>query len=105
MLMSKMIFFTVVSFFFFRRAKDHEKFAQFAANVYETIKGLTLLSPLYIISTEVYTDICLKAVRDDGSFAGEDRREKRESNRSLIEKRYAHVTYPDDFYIRNLVVC
>ncbi|KMQ91499.1 cytoplasmic dynein 2 heavy chain 1-like protein [Lasius niger] len=76
-----------------RRAKDHEKFAQFAANVYETIKGLTLLSPLYIISTEVYTDICLKAVRDDGSFAGEDRREKRESNRSLIEKRLITLTF------------
>lgn len=73
----------------FRRAKDHEKFAQFAANVYETIQGLILLSSLYVISTEAYTDICLKAVQDDVSFTNEDR-EKRES-RGLIEKRYAYA--------------
>ncbi|XP_029665147.1 cytoplasmic dynein 2 heavy chain 1 [Formica exsecta] len=73
-----------------RRAKDHEKFAQFAANVYETIKGLTLLNSLYIVSTEVYTDICLKAVRNDSSSAGPDR-EKRES-RSL-EKRLITLTF------------
>lgn len=79
----------VVSVLFFRRAKDHEKFAQFAANVYETIKGLTLLSSLYIVSTEAYTDICLKAVQDDISFTNEDK-EKRESQ-GLIEKRYAHA--------------
>lgn len=74
-----------------RRAKDHEKFAQFAASVYETIQGLTLLSSLYVISTEAYTDICLKAVQDDISFTNEDR-EKRES-RGLIEKRYAHAYF------------
>lgn len=73
----------------FRRAKAHEKFAQFAANVYETIQGLILLSSLYVISTEAYTDICLKAVQDDISFTSEDR-EKRESQ-DLIEKRYAYV--------------
>jgi len=76
------MFFTL--FFFFRRAKEHEKFAQFAAGVYETIKGLTALSPLYVISTEVYTDICLKAVLGDSISAGE--KERRES-RSLIERR------------------
>jgi len=70
--------------FCFRRAKEHEKFAQFAAGVYETIKGLTVLSPLYVISTEAYTDICLKAVLGDNVSIGE--KDKRES-RSLIEKR------------------
>nr|XP_012219219.1 PREDICTED: cytoplasmic dynein 2 heavy chain 1 [Linepithema humile] len=74
-----------------RRAKDHEKFAQFAANVYETIKGLTLLSPLYVVSAEAYTDICLKAVQSDSFSASEDR-EKKES-RSLIEKRLITLTY------------
>ncbi|XP_071561821.1 cytoplasmic dynein 2 heavy chain 1 [Temnothorax nylanderi] len=74
-----------------RRAKSHEKFAQFAANVYETIQGLTLLSSLYVISTEAYTDICLKAVQDDISFTNEDR-EKRES-RGLIEKRLITLTF------------
>jgi len=71
---------------FFRRAKNHEKFAQFAANVYETIKGLTLLSSLYVISTEAYTDICLKAVQNDISYTNEDGEKKQ--SRSLIEKRY-----------------
>lgn len=65
--------------------------------MYETIKGLTLLNSLYIVSTEVYTDICLKAVRNDSSSAGPDR-EKRESQ-SLIEKRYVH-TYSDNFYTK-----
>jgi len=73
----------------FRRAKNHEKFAQFAANIYETIKGLTLLSSLYVISTEAYTDICLKAVQDDISFTNEDK--ERKESRSSIEKRYAHA--------------
>lgn len=76
---------SVVSLFL-RRAKDHEKFARFAANVYETVKGLTLLSPLYVVSAEAYTDICLKAVQGDSTSANEDR-EKKESQ-SLIEKRY-----------------
>ncbi|KAL6266424.1 hypothetical protein P5V15_003274 [Pogonomyrmex californicus] len=74
-----------------RRAKDHEKFAQFAADVYETIKGLTLLSPLYVISTEAYTDICLKAVQGDMYSSDEDK-EKRGS-RSLIEKRLITLTF------------
>lgn len=68
-----------------RRAKDHERFAQFAANVYETVSGLTLLSSLYVVSTEAYTDICLKAVQGDYAVPGEDR-EKKESQ-SVIEKR------------------
>ncbi|XP_018402903.1 PREDICTED: cytoplasmic dynein 2 heavy chain 1 [Cyphomyrmex costatus] len=74
-----------------RRAENHEKFAQFAANVYETIKGLTLLSSLYVISAEAYTDICLKAVQDDISYKNEDG-EKKES-RGLIEKRLITLTY------------
>jgi len=73
----------------FRRAKNHEKFAQFAANIYETIKGLTLLSSLYVISTEAYTDICLKAVQDDISFTNEDK--ERKESRNSIEKRYVHA--------------
>lgn len=72
-----------------RRAKAHEKFAEFAANVYETIQGLILLSSLYVVSTEAYTDICLKAVQDDISFTSENR-EKQESQ-GLIETRYAYV--------------
>ncbi|KAL0104886.1 hypothetical protein PUN28_016497 [Cardiocondyla obscurior] len=74
-----------------RRAKNHEKFAQFAANVFETIQGLTLLSSLYVVSTEAYIDICLKTVQDDISFTSEDK-EKRES-RSLIEKRLITLTF------------
>lgn len=88
--------------FFFRRAKDHEKYAQFAANVYETLKGLTLLSSLYVISTEAYTDICLKAVQNDVSFTNEDR-EKRESG-DLLEKRYACV-YSDQGMINTRLSC
>jgi hypothetical protein len=84
-----MTFFVVIIIFFNRRAKDHEKFAQFAANVYEIIKGLTLLSRLYVVSAEAYTDICLKAVQSDNFSASEDR-EKKES-RSLIEKRYVYT--------------
>lgn len=75
-------------FFFFRRAKEHEKFAQFAADVYETIRGLTLLSPLYVISTEAYTNICLKAVQGDRTSAGD--KETRES-RSRIERRSVQI--------------
>ncbi|XP_032668403.1 cytoplasmic dynein 2 heavy chain 1 [Odontomachus brunneus] len=74
-----------------RRAKDHEKFAQFAATVYETVSGLTLLSSLYVISTEAYTDLCLKAVQGDYIVADEDR-EKKESQ-SVIEKRLITLTY------------
>lgn len=48
-----------------------------------------LLNSLYIVSTEVYTDICLKAVRDNSSSAGQDR-ENRET-RSSIEKRYVDI--------------
>lgn len=86
-----------IYFFFYRRAKDHEKFAQFAANVYETIKGLTLLSSLYVVSAEAYMDICLKAVQSDSFSASE---EKEESN-SLIEKRYASK-YNSDHKIINI---
>lgn len=67
-----------------RRAEDHEKFAQFAANLYETVGGLTLLSSLYVISTEAYTNICLKAVQ--GDYTAEDR--ERKESQSIIEKRY-----------------
>ncbi|XP_020293197.1 cytoplasmic dynein 2 heavy chain 1 [Pseudomyrmex gracilis] len=71
-----------------KRAKDHEQFAQFAANVYETIRGVTVLSSLYVISAEAYTDILLKAVQVDSS-SGEDKDRKN----SLIEKRLIILTY------------
>ncbi|KZC10148.1 Cytoplasmic dynein 2 heavy chain 1 [Dufourea novaeangliae] len=44
-----------------RRAKDHEKLAKFAANLYKTVKALTVLSPLYVFSAEAFTDIYLEA--------------------------------------------
>ncbi|EFN76217.1 Cytoplasmic dynein 2 heavy chain 1 [Harpegnathos saltator] len=74
-----------------RRAEDHEKFAQFAAKVYEIVSELTLLSSLYVISTEAYTNICLKAVQGDYNAASEDR-EKRKSQ-SVMEKRLITLTF------------
>lgn len=45
----------------FRRAKEHERLANFAANFYKSIKTLRELSPLYVFSFEAYTEIYLRA--------------------------------------------
>lgn len=38
-----------------------EGLAKFAANVYEAVKELTSLNPLYVFSTETFMDIYLEA--------------------------------------------
>lgn len=67
----------------YRRAKEHEKLAKFAANLYKTVRGLTALSPLYVFSAEAFTDIYLEAEDYRKSILSQDKREQDK----LIEKR------------------
>ncbi|XP_031838829.2 dynein cytoplasmic heavy chain beethoven isoform X1 [Nomia melanderi] len=71
-----------------RRAKDHEKLAKFAANLYKTVKALTALSPLYVFSAEAFTDIYLEAEDYRNSILSEDKKEQDK----LIEKRLISLT-------------
>ena len=67
-----------------RRAKEHEKLAKFAANLYKTVRGLTALNPLYVFSAEAFTDIYLEAEDYRRSILSQDKMEQDK----LIEKRY-----------------
>lgn len=67
-----------------RRAKEHEKLAKFAANLYKTVRALTALNPLYVFSAEAFTDIYLEAEDYRRSILSQDKREQDK----LIEKRY-----------------
>ncbi|XP_050496495.1 cytoplasmic dynein 2 heavy chain 1 [Bombus huntii] len=71
-----------------RRAKEHEKLAKFAANLYKTVKGLTALSPLYVFSAEAFTDIYLEAEDYRKSILSQDKREQDK----LIERRLIALT-------------
>ncbi|XP_043507557.1 cytoplasmic dynein 2 heavy chain 1 [Frieseomelitta varia] len=71
-----------------RRAKEHEKLAKFAANLYKTVRGLTALNPLYVFSAEAFTDIYLEAEDYRRSILSQDKREQDK----LIEKRLIALT-------------
>lgn len=64
---------------FCRRAKEHEKLANFAANFYKSIKTLRELSPLYVFSFEAYTEIYLQATLKSGDKITEDAEKKYET--------------------------
>ncbi|KAI4495703.1 hypothetical protein M0802_008538 [Mischocyttarus mexicanus] len=71
-----------------KRIESRERLAKFAANVYKAVKGLTSLNPLYVFSTEAFTDIYLEA-ESTRSIAISD--ERREQDR-LVEKRLIALT-------------
>ncbi|CAK9809936.1 Cytoplasmic dynein 2 heavy chain 1 [Anthophora quadrimaculata] len=71
-----------------RRAKEHEKLAKFAANLYKIVKCMTALSPLYVFSAEAFTDIYLEAEDYRRSILSGDKREQDK----LIEKRLISLT-------------
>ncbi|XP_014611048.1 PREDICTED: cytoplasmic dynein 2 heavy chain 1 [Polistes canadensis] len=71
-----------------KRIESRERLAKFAANVYKAVKGLTSLNPLYVFSTEAFTDIYLEA-ESTRSIAISD--ERKEQDR-LVEKRLIALT-------------
>ncbi|XP_076748967.1 dynein cytoplasmic heavy chain beethoven [Xylocopa sonorina] len=71
-----------------RRAKEHEKLAKFAANLYKIVKSLTALSPFYVFSAEAFTDIYLTAEDYRKSILSQDKTEQDK----LIEKRLVALT-------------
>ncbi|XP_017764042.1 PREDICTED: cytoplasmic dynein 2 heavy chain 1 [Eufriesea mexicana] len=71
-----------------RRAKEHEKLAKFAASLYKTVRSLTALSPLYVFSSEAFTDIYLEAEDYRRSILSQDKREQDK----LVEKRLIGLT-------------
>lgn len=71
-----------------KRSKEHEKLAMFAANLFEAIKSLTLLNPLYVFSAEAFTDIYLEAESMRKNLIDADR----EKNELLIQKKLISLT-------------
>ncbi|XP_047369553.1 cytoplasmic dynein 2 heavy chain 1 isoform X1 [Vespa velutina] len=71
-----------------KRMESHERLAKFAANVYKAVKGLTSLNPLYVFSTEAFTDIYLEA---EGTRSIAIAEERKEQDR-LVEKRLIALT-------------
>ncbi|KAL2743989.1 cytoplasmic dynein 2 heavy chain 1 [Vespula maculifrons] len=66
-----------------KRMENGERLAKFAANVYKAVKGLTSLNPLYVFSTEAFTDIYLEAESTRSIAVAEERKEQDR----LVEKR------------------
>ncbi|KAL2712648.1 cytoplasmic dynein 2 heavy chain 1 [Vespula squamosa] len=66
-----------------KRMESGERLAKFAANIYKAVKGLTSLNPLYVFSTEAFTDIYLEAESSRSIAVAEERKEKDR----LVEKR------------------
>ncbi|XP_043684796.1 cytoplasmic dynein 2 heavy chain 1 [Vespula pensylvanica] len=71
-----------------KRMESGEKLAKFAANVYKAVKGLTSLNPLYVFSTEAFTDIYLEAESSRSIAVAEERKEQDR----LVEKRLIALT-------------
>ncbi|XP_066585667.1 cytoplasmic dynein 2 heavy chain 1 [Prorops nasuta] len=69
-----------------RRTKEHENFAKFAAQLYQAVKALMNLSPLYVFSFEAFTDLYL----DVASNAKNDNSEN--DRRDSMEKRLIALT-------------
>ncbi|KAF7378965.1 hypothetical protein HZH66_015199 [Vespula vulgaris] len=71
-----------------KRMENGERLAKFAANVYKAVKGLTSLNPLYVFSTEAFTDIYLEAESTRSIAVAEERKEQDR----LVEKRLIALT-------------
>lgn len=65
-----------------RRMKEHEKLAKFAASFFKSVKFLNSLSPFYVFSNEVLTDIYLDAEKDRNSL-----KEEKVEKDKYLEKR------------------
>ncbi|XP_024946848.1 cytoplasmic dynein 2 heavy chain 1 isoform X2 [Cephus cinctus] len=71
-----------------RRAKDHEPLAKFAAHLFEAVKSLRYLSPLYVFSAEAFTDIYLEA----GDTRNSVYEEKADESRKIMKKKLVTLT-------------
>lgn len=59
-----------------KRMKEHEKLAKYAASFFKAVKFLNSLSPLYVFSNEMLTDIYLEAEKDRNSLKADDKGER-----------------------------
>lgn len=77
-----------------KRAKEHEKFAKYAARLFKAVQALVNLCPLYAFSVEAFTNIYLKAEEARYSFVTSDKREQE----LLMEKKLVNEIICNRFF-------
>ncbi|CAD6239204.1 GSCOCG00008639001-RA-CDS, partial [Cotesia congregata] len=67
-----------------QRAREHEKLAKFAAQLFKPVKALAYLNPLYVFSVEAYAEIYLEAEKHRKLIDGDSKEADGQAEKKLM---------------------